>query len=121
METCTGMAERVVYVRVARPASVNSCPFHIRRRAATASTSYCSSVRLILVSEKGVPRYLVGKSWTRHGNTWRTASTCGWEQRMGVITHLSTLVTRPEAPVNKSRMRRILPKSSVVGDKKITR
>ena len=97
METCTGIAERVVCVSVALPTLVRRPAFQVGIRAATASTSTCSSARLSLDSDKGAPRYLVGKSWSLQGNTSWTAWITSEEHRIGVIVHLSRLVDRPDA------------------------
>ena len=121
MEMCTGIADRVVYVSVARPAVVRRPAFHVGMRTATASTSTSSSARLSLEIESGVPRYLVGKSWTRQGNTSCTAWMSSAEQRIGVIVHLSRLVDRPEAPAKSSRMFLMQVKSLAVGARKMTR
>ena len=62
INTCTGMADRVVWVSVAQPAFVSSPAFQVAVREANASTSLRSSERLSLDSESGAPRYLVGNS-----------------------------------------------------------
>lgn len=100
MDTWTGIAERVVLVRVALPVFVRRPTFQVGIRAATASTSICSSLRLSLDRDKGAPKYLVGNSWIRQGNTSCIAWMSSSVQHIGVIVHLSMLVDRPNAPAN---------------------
>jgi hypothetical protein len=60
METCTGIAERVVLVRVVRPAFVSRPAFQVGILAATELTKRCSSERLNLLIDKGAPNYVSG-------------------------------------------------------------
>jgi len=62
METCTGIADRVVCVSVALPAFVKMPAFQVGILAETLSMSVCSCARQSLVSDNGAPRYLVGNS-----------------------------------------------------------
>ena len=73
IDTWIGMAERVVWVRVALPAFVRSSPFQVGIRVAIALTSRCSLARPSLNKVRGAPRYFVGNSWILQGNTCCTA------------------------------------------------
>lgn len=97
MLMCTGMADSVDFVNATRPAVVSNPAFHVGIRAAITSTSGCSSVRCSRRSDGGMPRYFDRNGATVNGNACRTASMVASSQQMGVATHFSLLVMRPEA------------------------
>ena len=100
----TGMAESVTLVSSTRQALVSSPDFQVGILAAIASTSGCSSTLFSLESDSGTPRYLHGNVVTTHGNTCCTVATISSEHRIGVATHFSTLVTKPDAPPKSWRI-----------------
>ena len=102
IETCTGMADRVVCVSVALPVGVSSPAFQVGSLAATLSTMACSQLRGSLERCSGAPRYMDGNACSLQGKTSRTASISSCEHRIGEMAHLSTFVARPEAPANSS-------------------
>lgn len=56
MAVCTGIAESVLLTSAVRPAMFSRLPFHRGMREATASMSPCSSPRLSLKIDNGMPR-----------------------------------------------------------------
>jgi len=121
MLKCTGIADSVTFVSRTLPALVRSPDFHVGVLAAMASMSGCSSARPNLRSDNGIPWYLQGKGDTTHENTCWTSAITSSSQRIGVITHLSMLVTRLEAPANNWRIYARHWRSSVLGDNRTTR
>jgi len=61
METCTGIADRVVWARTVRPAKVSRSPFHPGILAATESIRACSLSLDNREIESGAPKYFNGK------------------------------------------------------------
>ena len=118
---CTGIAERVTLVSSTRPACVRRLDFQVGILAATVSTNACSSDRLSLLSDSGIPRYLHGNGATTHGNASWTAAIIASVQRIGVVTHLSMLVIRPDSPANRLRICCTQLRSSDVGATRITK
>jgi len=74
IETCTGMADRVVCVSVVLPVAVSSPAFQVGSLAATLSTIACSQLRGSLERYSSAPRYLDMKACSLQGKTCRTAS-----------------------------------------------
>jgi hypothetical protein len=100
MLRCTGMADNVTLERRTLPALVKSLAFHVGILVATESMSGYSSVRLNRLSKRGIPRYLHGNDVTTHRKTYWTSAIKLLSQRIGVMTHFSMFVTRPDALTN---------------------
>jgi hypothetical protein len=64
IDTWTGIADRVVLVRVERPVLVNRPAFQVGILATAASTKHCSSEHRSLLIERGAPRYVNGNGDT---------------------------------------------------------
>jgi hypothetical protein len=101
---CTGIADRVTLVSSTLLAWVRSPDFHVGIRAEMESKSGYSSDRLSMLSDSGIPRYLQGNGATTQGNTCCIVAIISSLQRMGVATHLSMLVTNPDAPAKSWRI-----------------
>ena len=104
MLMCTGIADRVTFVRSVRPACVRMPDFQVGTLEEMESTNSCSSALLSLMSDRGMPRYLHGNGASTQGKTCWTSATISSVHRMGVATHLSTLVIRPDAPAKSCRI-----------------
>jgi hypothetical protein len=117
----TGIAERVTLVRRTRLAWVSKPDFQVGIRAATASTSGCSSECFSRFRDSGTPRYLEGNGVTTQGNTNCTACITSSEHRIGVATHLSMLVTKPDAPAKSCSICNRHCKSAGFGATRTTR
>ena len=104
MLRCTGIADNVTLVNSTLPAFVRWPDFQVGILDAMASISGCSTPWFSLLMDSGIPRYLQGKDATVHGNTcWNATTVCSSPQ-IGVATHLSKLVTRPDAPASNCRI-----------------
>jgi hypothetical protein len=68
MEVYTGMAVRIVLIRINLPLWCISLPFQVGNLFATLLTRSWRAALCSLVTERGMPMYIIGNSTTCKGN-----------------------------------------------------
>jgi hypothetical protein len=97
MAVYTGIANRVVLIRVKRPLLCISWPRHAGSLSATLSIKGWRALLDSLKTDKGEPKYLMGKDFSSHGKSMRAWVICSLVHRIGTNWLLSMLHARPEA------------------------
>lgn len=121
MNICTGIAHNVLLISARRPLLFISWPFHSGKRSATLSRMGCSADLCSLVTDRGNPKYFIGKSSTMQGKNDFTSSISSGAHLIGATWHFATLQESPDAPSKMCKIRVIACRSDCTGERNITR